>query len=151
MGTTTEKLTYLQGTKDAIKNAIVAKGVEVPEGTTFRGYAEKVGEIQTEITPEWKTTSVSWEKEGKMYKYKIKIPIESKNQSVIIFLIDNYRGDEQITCFGISTETISDAVYDYFFNADNYFKFMERTNEMVTFEYAEQFKPGDKVFTYIIV
>lgn len=47
MGTTTEKLTYLQGTKDAIKNAIVAKGVEVPEGTTFRGYAEKVGEIQT--------------------------------------------------------------------------------------------------------
>lgn len=45
MGTTTEKLTYLQGTKDAIKNAIVAKGVEVPEGTTFRGYAEKVGEI----------------------------------------------------------------------------------------------------------
>lgn len=46
MGTTTEKLTYLQGTKDAIKNAIVAKGVEVPEGTTFRGYAEKIGEIQ---------------------------------------------------------------------------------------------------------
>lgn len=45
MGTTTEKLTYLQGTKDAIKNAIVAKGVEVPEGTTFRGYAEKIGEI----------------------------------------------------------------------------------------------------------
>lgn len=45
MGTTTEKLTYLQGTKDTIKNAIVAKGVEVPEGTTFRGYAEKVGEI----------------------------------------------------------------------------------------------------------
>lgn len=47
MGTTTEKLTYLQGTKDAIKNAIVAKGVEVPKGTTFRAYAEKVGEIQT--------------------------------------------------------------------------------------------------------
>ena len=46
MGTTTEKLTYLQGTKDTIKNAIVAKGVEVPEGTTFRGYAEKIGEIQ---------------------------------------------------------------------------------------------------------
>lgn len=47
MGTTTEKLTYLQGTKDAIKNAIAAKGVEVPEGTTFRGYAEKIGEIPT--------------------------------------------------------------------------------------------------------
>lgn len=49
MGTTTEKLTYLQETKDAIKNAIVAKGVEVPEGTTFRGYAEKIGEIQPEL------------------------------------------------------------------------------------------------------
>lgn len=46
MGTTTEKLTYLQETKDTIKNAIEAKGVEVPEGTTFRGYAEKIGEIQ---------------------------------------------------------------------------------------------------------
>lgn len=52
MGTTTEKLTYLQGTKDAIKNAIVAKGVAVPEGTTFRGYAEKVGKIKTEYLPE---------------------------------------------------------------------------------------------------
>lgn len=49
MGTTTEKLTYLQGTKDAIKDAIVAKGVKVPEGTTFRGYAEKIGEIQPKL------------------------------------------------------------------------------------------------------
>lgn len=49
MGTTTEKLTYLQGTKDAIKNAIVAKGVAVSEGTTFRGYAEKIGEIQPKL------------------------------------------------------------------------------------------------------
>lgn len=45
MGTTVEKLIYLQETKEAIKNAIVEKGVEVPEGTTFRGYAEKIGEI----------------------------------------------------------------------------------------------------------
>lgn len=45
MGTTTEKLTYLQETKDAIKNAIVAKGVEVPEGTTFREYAEIINLI----------------------------------------------------------------------------------------------------------
>lgn len=52
MGTTTEKLTYLQGTKDAIKNAIEAKGVEVPEGTTFRGYAEKIQEIKQETIPE---------------------------------------------------------------------------------------------------
>lgn len=45
MGTTADKLTYLNGTKTAIKNAIVAKGVAVPDGTTFRAYAEKIGSI----------------------------------------------------------------------------------------------------------
>lgn len=45
MGTTADKLEYLSGTKDAIKQAIVAKGVAVPDGTTFRGYAEKIGDI----------------------------------------------------------------------------------------------------------
>ncbi len=45
MGTTADKLLYLQGTKSAIKDAIVAKGVTVPIGTTFRDYATKIGEI----------------------------------------------------------------------------------------------------------
>ena len=45
MGTISDKLTYLQGTKSAIKDAIVAKGVTVPTGTTFRDYATKIGEI----------------------------------------------------------------------------------------------------------
>lgn len=45
MGTTADKLEYLQGTKAAIKQAIVNKGVAVPDGTTFRGYAEKIGDI----------------------------------------------------------------------------------------------------------
>ncbi len=45
MGTTADKLLYLQETKSAIKDAIVAKGVEVPIGTTFRDYATKIGEI----------------------------------------------------------------------------------------------------------
>lgn len=47
MGTTAEKLAYLNDTKTAIKDAIIAKGVEVPEGTTFRQYAEKIGEIKS--------------------------------------------------------------------------------------------------------
>lgn len=47
MGTTADKLLYLQGTKSAIKDAIVAKGVPVPTGTTFREYATKIGEITT--------------------------------------------------------------------------------------------------------
>ena len=45
MGTTADKLEYLSGTKDAIKQAIVNKGVAVPDGTTFRAYAEKIGSI----------------------------------------------------------------------------------------------------------
>lgn len=45
MGTTADKLEYLDGTKSAIKQAIVNKGVAVPEGTTFRAYAEKIGSI----------------------------------------------------------------------------------------------------------
>lgn len=45
MGTTADKLAYLNDTKTAIKTAIVNKGVAVPDGTTFRGYAEKIGDI----------------------------------------------------------------------------------------------------------
>ena len=37
----------LKNVKTAIKDAIVAKGVEVPEGTTFRQYAEKISEISS--------------------------------------------------------------------------------------------------------
>lgn len=46
MGTTAEKLAYLADTKTAIKNAIVAKGIEVLENTTFREYADKIGKIE---------------------------------------------------------------------------------------------------------
>ncbi len=58
MGTTADKLLYLQDTKSAIKDAIVAKGVTVSTGTTFRDYATKIGEITTggggsEIADAW--------------------------------------------------------------------------------------------------
>ena len=42
---TASKLLYLQDTKSAIKDAIIAKGVSVPTGTAFRDYAIKIGEI----------------------------------------------------------------------------------------------------------
>lgn len=45
MGTTAEKLEYLNATKSAIKDAIVSKGVDVPESIPFRQYAEKVQQI----------------------------------------------------------------------------------------------------------
>lgn len=64
MGTTSDKLLYLQDTKVAIKNAIVAKGVTVPDGTAFREYATKIGEITTggggsEIADTW-VRPVEW-------------------------------------------------------------------------------------------
>ena len=50
MGTTAEKLAYLSETKTAIKDAIVAKGVEVPDGTTFRQYADLISGISTGLS-----------------------------------------------------------------------------------------------------
>lgn len=50
MGTTAEKLAYLDATKTAIKDAIVAKGVDVPEGTTFRQYADLISGISTGLS-----------------------------------------------------------------------------------------------------
>ena len=46
MGTLADKLSYLDGTKTAIKNAIIAKGVDVEDVDTFRAYADKIGEIE---------------------------------------------------------------------------------------------------------
>ena len=42
MGSIADKLTYLQETKTAIKNAIVSKGIEVSDTDTFRSYANKI-------------------------------------------------------------------------------------------------------------
>ena len=47
MGTIADKLTFLDGTKTAIREAIVAKGVDVTDTDTFRSYANKIAEIQT--------------------------------------------------------------------------------------------------------
>lgn len=51
MGTTADKLTYLSGTKDAIKAALEAKGVTVPPDATFRSYASFIqGLTQDAVT-----------------------------------------------------------------------------------------------------
>ena len=41
-----DKLAYLEETKGLIKQAIIAKGVSVSEGDTFRSYADKIEAIQ---------------------------------------------------------------------------------------------------------
>ena len=47
MGTTAQKLEYLQGTKNVLKTQLTAKGVAVPSNTTFRQMANLVGTIRT--------------------------------------------------------------------------------------------------------
>lgn len=47
MGTTADKLNKLKETKQAIKTAIVNKGVEVTDTDTFASYASKIDSIQT--------------------------------------------------------------------------------------------------------
>lgn len=53
MGTLKEKLEYIAETKDAIKDAIEAKGVTVASTATFRSYADSIEEIEisTDIIP----------------------------------------------------------------------------------------------------
>lgn len=46
MGTTAQKLQYLAGTKQAIKQALTDNGISVPTGTTFREYASKITDIR---------------------------------------------------------------------------------------------------------
>lgn len=46
-----DKLQSIKATKQAIRGAIVDKGVDVPEGTTFAEYANKVSEIETVSSP----------------------------------------------------------------------------------------------------
>ena len=46
--TTTDKLEYLQGTKNVLKTQLTAKGVAVPSNTTFRQMANLVGTISND-------------------------------------------------------------------------------------------------------
>lgn len=48
MGTISEKLDYLEETKEAIGDAIAAKGISVSSTDTFRSYAEKIALIEGE-------------------------------------------------------------------------------------------------------
>ena len=45
MGTINEKLNYLLQTKEAIKEAMINKNVEVSDTDTFRSYADKINGI----------------------------------------------------------------------------------------------------------
>lgn len=53
-----DKLSYLNGTKEAIRQAIIGKGVEVLETDAFRAYSSKISSIQSGYpVPTWTTSS----------------------------------------------------------------------------------------------
>lgn len=45
MGTTAQKLEYLQGTKEQLKSILTGKGISIPSGTTFRGMVNLVTQL----------------------------------------------------------------------------------------------------------
>ena len=47
--TTADKLSYLMATKEAIRQAIIAKGVDVPQNASFRSYATLISTITTGV------------------------------------------------------------------------------------------------------
>lgn len=64
-----DKLTYLNGTKEAIKQAITDKGVEVSNADTFRSYADKIASITTgngtvDIEGTWHPNPYWWDIES---------------------------------------------------------------------------------------
>ena len=50
MGTTTDKLNYLNATKGLIKDALNNLGAEITDETTFRGYIDKINDIYDEYS-----------------------------------------------------------------------------------------------------
>lgn len=49
MGTISDKLAYLADTKADLRAAMVEKGIEVPQSTPFRKYAEKIAAIPSKM------------------------------------------------------------------------------------------------------
>lgn len=86
---TSDKLNYLIGTKNAIKEAIVEKGVEVSESDTFRSYADKIKSIEaggsSNIRKSYATnySSITPKKDEKvLIKYGIEAGIELDTEFV---------------------------------------------------------------------
>lgn len=71
-----DKLSYAYDTKIAIRDAIVTKGVDIPEGTVFRDYAAKIGEIESVPVIELASLSVEKLTYGVSYQDGFYIPIK---------------------------------------------------------------------------
>lgn len=69
MGTISEKITYLNGTKEQIKEALNSLGASIIDNDTFRSYVEKINEIYDElpkVTGNGTTISLNNTRKGKL-------------------------------------------------------------------------------------
>lgn len=64
MGTTADKLNAVLASKNSIKNAIVAKGVAVPDNTPLSQYASKINSITTCLNPYAPLSTDLWSQTG---------------------------------------------------------------------------------------
>lgn len=94
MSTITDKLTYLQDTKTAIKNAIVGKGVNVSDSDTFRSYANKISSITTSggSSDDWQPQPDWWDIDAILEN-----DTEDYAGKMIVLLNDTY-DTTQMTC-----------------------------------------------------
>lgn len=82
----TNKLEYLQETKNQIKNAITEKGVTISDTDTFRSYADKIASISTGTG----TSSDDWQPEPDWWDIEtiLENDTEDYSQKIICLLTD---------------------------------------------------------------
>lgn len=135
MGTTADKLAYLAGTKSAIREAIIDKGVNVPEGTTFRQYASKIASIQDvgslptqgakTVTPT--TTEQVAVAAGRYTTGDVKVAgdanLVAKNiaEGVTIFGVTGTHSGQEIVTGSLVNQSSSYVMTIYYTNGDGYF------------------------------
>lgn len=129
MGTLSDKLSYLQGTKAAIKEAIEARGVSVGSADTFRSYADKIGQIDTlhaqskTVTP---STSQQTVQPDSGYNALSSVTVQAVTSAIDASIApENIK--QGVTILGVTGGLISDeqAISDYINiiernNIDNY-------------------------------
>ena len=94
------KLTYLESTKGAIKQAIIGKGVSVTESDTFRSYAEKIGQIQgggSGDCPKYSTDLSDGVSDKFLISYEIKNITLPSNMDNVIKMNDCFNNFLQLT------------------------------------------------------